>query len=135
VPGGQNNKPYWAFERLTEVCERLSGVASAQLSKRLSFMTYELASKLPPCSHIAHLAEYLFDDQGFKVTDDALADVDEIVLSDVMQKRVGIPLALGILIRTIASKVGIDASFIRFPGLSKRAKRLSTWISNAAEKF
>ncbi len=118
MSGGQDIKPVWAFDRLAEVCERLSGVASAQLSKRLSFMAYELASHLPPRCNISHLAEYLFEDQGFKSTEDALADVDEIVISEVMQKRVGIPMALGILVKSLASKVGIDARFIQFPGLS-----------------
>jgi regulator of sirC expression with transglutaminase-like and TPR domain len=116
--GGQVNKPVRAFERLAEICERLSGVAASQLSRRLSFMAYELAARLPPKCNITHLAEYLFEDQGFKSADDALADIDEIVLSDVLQKRVGVPMALGLVLKSLAEKSGLDARFIKFPGFS-----------------
>ncbi|MEQ1875252.1 MAG: transglutaminase family protein [Bdellovibrionia bacterium] len=81
-------------------------------------MTFELAARLPPKCNITDLAEFLFEDQGFKSADDATADLDEIVLSDVMQKRVGIPMALGVLLKSLASTAAVDARFIKFPGFS-----------------
>ncbi|HEX4923659.1 MAG TPA: tetratricopeptide repeat protein [Bdellovibrionales bacterium] len=100
------------------MCERLSGVASVQLTKRLTFSAFDLASRLPPKFGIIHLAEYVFEDQGFKPVDDALADVDELLMNGVLQNRSGSPLAIGIWLRALAAKAGLDASFIQFPDLS-----------------
>jgi regulator of sirC expression with transglutaminase-like and TPR domain len=118
VTGGQDNGPIWVFERLADVCERLCGVAGAHLTKRLSFSAYELAARLPPKANIFSLSEFLFEDQGYRAVDDALADLSEILLPHVMQNRVGTPMALGVILRALAQKVGLEANFIQFPDLS-----------------
>lgn len=116
--GGQADGPIWAFERVADVCERLSGVASVQLAKRLTFSAFDLASRLPPNFGVRQLTEYLFEDQGFKSVDDALADVDELLMNGVLQNRCGAPVAIGIWLRALAAKAGLEANFIQFPDLS-----------------
>jgi regulator of sirC expression with transglutaminase-like and TPR domain len=110
--------PIWTLETAASICERLTQVTGARPSRRLSFLFYEFKSLASGTVEVRHISEFIFDRLGFKTVESKLADLNDLLLPEVIQNRAGIPLTLGLLFRGLAEKVGISTCFIRSPDLT-----------------
>ena len=62
------------------------------------------------------ISRYLYEQLGFRGNEDAYGDPRNSYLSDVLDRRLGIPISLAIVLLAIARRVGIRASGVSFPG-------------------
>jgi regulator of sirC expression with transglutaminase-like and TPR domain len=69
-----------------------------------------------PYAEAGAIGEYLFGELGFRGNEEAYYDARNSYLNDVLDRRTGIPLTLGIVILALARRCGITADGIQFPG-------------------
>ncbi|MEZ5441046.1 MAG: tetratricopeptide repeat protein [Lysobacterales bacterium] len=76
------------------------------------------AQSLPdePLTRIVALNNYLFDDQGFVGESHDYYDPRNSYLSDVLDRRRGIPISLSVLYVLLARSLGLAAEGVSFPG-------------------
>lgn len=79
-----------------------------------------LRSRLPTDADVqARLIEvnrYLFDELGFSGNQDAFYDPRNSYINDVLERRLGIPLSLGLLQMELARRLNVHLEGISFPG-------------------
>lgn len=65
---------------------------------------------------LAELNRYLFQEQGFSGNQDDYYDPRNSYINDVFDRRLGIPLSLGIIQIELARRLGIELEGVSFPG-------------------
>jgi len=62
------------------------------------------------------ITRYLFDDLGFRGNEDQYGDPRNSYLNDVLDRRLGIPISLALVLLAVTRRVGMVANGISFPG-------------------
>lgn len=65
---------------------------------------------------IRHLGFVLFAEGGFRGNDDDYYDPRNSYLNDVLERRVGIPISLSVLVLAVCRRAGVVAEGVGFPG-------------------
>ncbi len=76
----------------------------------------EIASRCVTARSPAHLADALFVEQGFAGNVDDYADPRNSLLDDVIDRRLGIPITLSILMVEVGRRIGIPLHGVGMPG-------------------
>ncbi|MDX1673948.1 MAG: tetratricopeptide repeat protein [Longimicrobiales bacterium] len=75
-----------------------------------------LAGERAPLVVLEELCGVLFDEKGFRGNADAYQDPRNSFLNDVLDRRLGIPITLGIVTLEVGWRVGLPLEGINFPG-------------------
>ncbi len=75
-----------------------------------------LAGLLNPFARLDALRVFLFDELGFKGNVDQYDDPRNSYLDDVLERKLGIPLTLSILVIEVARRAGLPAEGVGLPG-------------------
>ena len=75
-----------------------------------------LAGETAPTIVLQELCRVLFHDEAFRGNADAYYDPRNSFLNDVLDRRLGIPITLGIVVLEVGWRVGLPLSGINFPG-------------------
>lgn len=65
---------------------------------------------------LQELARVLFQEEGFRTNTEAFYDPRNSFLNDVLDRRLGIPVTLGILFLEVGWRLGLPVEGVRFPG-------------------
>ena len=65
---------------------------------------------------VKHLGEYVYEVLGFKGNETDYYDPKNSLLSDVVQRKLGIPITLALVYVELARRAGVDARGVGFPG-------------------
>jgi regulator of sirC expression with transglutaminase-like and TPR domain len=88
--------------------DKLDRLASGIASHGLSQMAPEDSSRA--------LAAHLYERHGFRGNEDAYGDPRNSYLNDVLARKLGIPITLGIVMLGMARRLGVSAHGVSFPG-------------------
>jgi regulator of sirC expression with transglutaminase-like and TPR domain len=69
-----------------------------------------------PFARLAALREFLFDELGFRGNSEHYDDPRNSYLDDVLERKLGIPLTLSIVVIEVARRAGIEAEGVGLPG-------------------
>jgi regulator of sirC expression with transglutaminase-like and TPR domain len=116
--GASDNLTDHVLETVAEVSGRLSDTSPTHLTKRFAFLCYEFQAQAVSGFEFQDISKFLFEQNGFRAVDERLCDLKEILLTDVLQTRVGIPMVIGLIFRTMAKRFSKNVCFIRSPDLS-----------------
>jgi regulator of sirC expression with transglutaminase-like and TPR domain len=75
-----------------------------------------LAGETAPVLVLQELCQVLFTEEGFRGNESAYYDPRNSFLNDVLDRRVGIPITLGIVMLEVGWRVGLPICGINFPG-------------------
>ncbi len=75
-----------------------------------------LAGETAPAVVLEELCRVLFQEEGFRGNDDAYYDPRNSFLNDVLDRRLGIPITLGIVTLEVGWRVGLPLTGVNFPG-------------------
>lgn len=75
-----------------------------------------LGSETAPVLVLSELCRVLFEEEGFRGNAEAYYDPRNSFLNDVLDRRLGIPITLGIVALEVGWRVGLPVSGINFPG-------------------
>jgi regulator of sirC expression with transglutaminase-like and TPR domain len=76
----------------------------------------QLASAETVGERVARLSEYLYGQAGFRGNRSDYYDLRNSFLNDVVERRMGIPITLGLVYIDVAARLGLDVRGIGFPG-------------------
>jgi regulator of sirC expression with transglutaminase-like and TPR domain len=71
---------------------------------------------MPALEQVKHLGEYVYEVLGFKGNETDYYDPKNSLLSDVVQRKLGIPITLALVYVELARRAGVDACGVGFPG-------------------
>lgn len=86
-----------------------------QLGERAA-LRLALLDGAPVRARLTALSRLLFDDEGFSGNRDHYGDFRNSLLNVVVERRVGIPISLGLVYAEVARRAGIDVLGVSFPG-------------------
>jgi len=69
-----------------------------------------------PDEALARVTGYLFDECGFRGNTDDYYDPRNSCLNDVLERRVGIPITLSVLVLEVSARLGLAVEGVGFPG-------------------
>lgn len=75
-----------------------------------------LGDESAPLVVLQELSYTIFEDEGFRGNADAYYDARNSFLNDVLDRRLGIPISLGIVYLEVGSRLGLPLVGISFPG-------------------
>jgi regulator of sirC expression with transglutaminase-like and TPR domain len=75
-----------------------------------------LGTETAPVLVLDQLCRVLFDEEGFRGNAEAYYDPRNSFLNDVLDRRLGIPITLGIVALEVGWRIGLPLSGINFPG-------------------
>ena len=75
-----------------------------------------LAARMPPAERGLVLASYLFGDLGFRGNEDDYYDPRNSFLNQVLERRVGIPISLSVVLMETGTRLGVPVEGVGFPG-------------------
>jgi regulator of sirC expression with transglutaminase-like and TPR domain len=75
-----------------------------------------LRSEQPLAERADVLARYLFEERGFRGNRDDYYDPRNSFLNDVLERRIGIPITLGLVMMEVGSRAGLALEGVGFPG-------------------
>lgn len=75
-----------------------------------------LGGETAPMMVLQELCHVLFEEEGFQGNADAYQDPRNSFLNDVLDRRLGIPITLGIICLEVAWRLGLPLEGINFPG-------------------
>jgi len=88
--------------------------------RALDELAAELAPRLAPIAsateRAAELARFLFRERGFSGNREHYYDPRNSCLNDVLERRVGIPISLSVLMMEVGARLGIAVEGVGFPG-------------------
>lgn len=87
---------------------RLGAIATARMER--------LGARPSPHVQIELLNQLLFDEEGFRGNDTSYEDPRNAYLTDVVQRRTGLPISLAVLYLDVAHRAGIPLEGVNFPG-------------------
>ncbi len=88
----------------------------AQLVEHVAELSPRLAAQPDTRGRLAELNRYLFQEQGFSGNQQDYYDPRNSYLNEVFDRRLGIPLSLGIIQIELARRLGLELEGISFPG-------------------
>jgi regulator of sirC expression with transglutaminase-like and TPR domain len=88
----------------------------AELDALAAPLTGEGLARAPAEEQAARLAAHLYGTLGFRGNDKEYYDPRNSLISDVLERRLGIPISLAILYCEIAQRLGVPARGVGFPG-------------------
>jgi regulator of sirC expression with transglutaminase-like and TPR domain len=65
---------------------------------------------------LAELSHYLFEELGFRGNDDDYYDPRNSYLNEVLDRRVGIPITLSLVLLEVGTRLGLELHGVSFPG-------------------
>jgi regulator of sirC expression with transglutaminase-like and TPR domain len=65
---------------------------------------------------VGRAARYVYEEAGFRGNDDDYYDPRNSFLSDVLDRRTGIPITLAVVLTEVCRRAGVDAHGVSFPG-------------------
>jgi regulator of sirC expression with transglutaminase-like and TPR domain len=87
---------------------------------QLAQMEHEFKNRIQATPSVVHqmqiLTRFLYEELGFHGNRDDYYDIKNSFLNDVLDRRMGIPITLGILVLIIGVKAGLPLFGINFPG-------------------
>ncbi|MGZ3478230.1 MAG: transglutaminase family protein, partial [Polyangiales bacterium] len=92
--------------RVAEPLARLDGIAAGLGS----------LARVPVDDAAREIAHHVFEVHGFRGNESAYADPRNSYLDDVLERRLGIPITLAVVLLGVARRVGVQARGISFPG-------------------
>ena len=87
-----------------------------QIESLAETLKLRLRADISPADRLILLNHYLFDELGFRGNSAEYYDPRNSFLSDVLERRLGIPLTLAIVYIEIGRRVGLPLSGVSFPG-------------------
>jgi regulator of sirC expression with transglutaminase-like and TPR domain len=93
---------------LSSCRDALDGMAT-ELQQRLQGVTY-------PLKIISEINRYLFDEQNFNANENNYYDPRNSFLTDVITRRLGIPISLSIVYMAIGDRIGFPLEGVSLPG-------------------
>lgn len=100
--------------------EEYPQLSPAPYLRRLDLLAERVKDRLSgesaPAVVLEELCRVLFQEQGFRGNADAYYDPRNSFLNDVLDRRLGIPITLGIVMLEVGWRVGLPLSGINFPG-------------------
>ena len=90
--------------------------SEAQLAKLARSAAAQIAGAESPVQRVARLSEYLYGEAGFKGNRADYYDLRNSFLNDVIARRTGIPITLGLVYIDVAARLGMDVRGVGFPG-------------------
>jgi regulator of sirC expression with transglutaminase-like and TPR domain len=83
-------------------------------------MALRLRARMPQSygaeARVAALNEYLYEDLGYRGNTEAYYDPRNSYLNEVMDRRTGIPITLGVLYMVLGRRIGLPLEGVSFPG-------------------
>jgi regulator of sirC expression with transglutaminase-like and TPR domain len=70
----------------------------------------------PPEARLERAVRYVYEEAGFRGNDDDYYDPRNSFLSDVLDRRTGIPITLAVVLTEVCHRAGVDAHGVSFPG-------------------
>jgi regulator of sirC expression with transglutaminase-like and TPR domain len=92
------------------------GRVLAQVSALAAPLAAEGLARAPVERQVARLSGYLYGTLGFRGNEKEYYDPRNSLISDVLDRRTGIPITLAIVYCEVARRVGVPASGVGFPG-------------------
>lgn len=93
-----------------------AGHYETQIAHHAQTLAVRLGDQAEPRARLAELNRYLFQEQGFAGNQQDFYDPRNSYLNDVLDRRLGIPISLGILQMELARRLGLDLAGVSFPG-------------------
>ena len=78
--------------------------------------SHRLGQQRDPIFSINTLSEYLFDEVGFRGSDDDYYDPRNSFLNEVLSRRIGIPISLSLVYLEMGKRLGIPLVGVGMPG-------------------
>ena len=83
---------------------------------------------------LAHLHEYLFEEQGFAGNQEEYFDPANCYLPSVLESRLGVPITLTLIYKAVAERIGLNVAAsvcrgISWPAWSRRKGRCTSTVS------
>ncbi len=75
-----------------------------------------VSPQMAPADAVAELTRFLFEECGFRGNQDDYYDPRNSFLNDVLERRLGIPISLSVLMIEIGNRIGLDVEGVGFPG-------------------
>jgi len=88
----------------------------AQLAELAQAAAGPLGRAEDPAERVARLSGYLYGEAGFKGNRTDYYDLRNSFLNDVIARRTGIPITLGLVYIDVAARLGMDVRGVGFPG-------------------
>jgi regulator of sirC expression with transglutaminase-like and TPR domain len=109
-----------ALAALLVAAEEYSQLAPEQYLHRLDYLAEHVKDRLsdenaPPVI-LTEISRLLFEEEGFRGNSDAYYDPRNSFLNDVLDRKLGIPLTLGIIFLEIGWRLGLPLEGVNFPG-------------------
>lgn len=76
----------------------------------------DVAAGCPESGDLTALRQYLFNDLGFRGNEEDYSDPRNSYLSDVLDRRVGIPITLSVVMMEVGRRVGVPLEGVGLPG-------------------
>lgn len=73
-------------------------------------------ARLPAQAQAEALRVHLYEERGYRGNEDDYYDPKNSLLSDVLARRVGIPISLALVVTEVATRAGVRARGVAFPG-------------------
>jgi len=97
----------------------LDDIDPAGIEHQLQDMADQVSSRVSgvqPQALLAHLHQFLFDEQGFRGNAEGYYSSENSYLSRVLASRNGIPITLCLIYKTIAERIGLRVEGVNAPG-------------------
>ena len=88
----------------------------ARLDHLAEGLDREALGACPPEDAARKLAQHVYERHGFRGNEEAYGDPRNSYLNDVLDRKLGIPISLAVVLLSVARRVGIAAHGISFPG-------------------
>jgi regulator of sirC expression with transglutaminase-like and TPR domain len=100
--------------------EEYPGLDTGAYLARLDAFAREVEARLPArrdaAATLRALREVLFSEGGFRGNDQAYYDPRNSFLNEVLERRLGIPITLGVVLMEVAGRAGLALQGVAFPG-------------------
>lgn len=88
----------------------------AEFEQHVQALSKRLAGALQPHERLVELNSYLFREQGFSGNHRDYYDPRNCYINEVLDRRLGIPITLGVVQIELARRVGVPLEGVAFPG-------------------
>jgi regulator of sirC expression with transglutaminase-like and TPR domain len=124
----------WVFQDELQLAELNVPRAALQFARAIAYPELDVASYMavlhdlseaaaeridatrPATQQAEQLAEFLFDENGFRGNEEGYRDPRNSFLNEVLDRRLGIPVTLSVIYVDVAHRLGIPAYGIGLPG-------------------
>lgn len=101
---------------LDEAALLIAAHAHPELDLAAHLGTLDRLAEGCPAPTLEALLHHLFDVEGFRGNTEAYADPRNSYLDDVLERRLGIPISLGVVVIEVGRRLGLPLSGVNMPG-------------------